>query len=172
MAIGAAKRHEDPNQSTHTKPTTQQPKQNHLFDHLVGSWCKKTKTGGMGWILLDGAGSEVSRGHATERRITSALMAEALAIRSALNHALELGITDLQINSDALDLIRVISTQEQLKEIYEILFDIHALASMFSSISFSYIPRSENKIADEIAKSANRLISIIGLVFENEIVTG
>ncbi|CAA7028359.1 unnamed protein product [Microthlaspi erraticum] len=87
-------------------------------------------------------------------------MIEALVIRSALNHALENGFSHLHLKSDAQDLIRALNTQEQLKEIYSLLFDIHALAFMFSSISFSYIPRSENAIADSIAKSVNcRLIS-------------
>uniref|UniRef100_A0A1J3DDY9 RNase H type-1 domain-containing protein n=1 Tax=Noccaea caerulescens TaxID=107243 RepID=A0A1J3DDY9_NOCCA len=80
-------------------------------------------------------------------------MTEALAIRSALNHALEEGFTSLHLKSDARDLIRALNSQEKIKEIYGLLFDIHALASMFSSIEFSFIPRSGN----------SQFLSIVGL---------
>ncbi|CAA7020130.1 unnamed protein product [Microthlaspi erraticum] len=136
------------------------PNQPHALTCFTdGAWNKETKIGGLGWILVDNEGSEVSRGQAAERNVSSPLMTEALAVRSALNHALEEGFTSLHLKSDALDLIRALNSHEQIKEIYGLLFDIHALASMFVSIDFSYIPRSNNNIADAIAKLAkSRLI--------------
>ncbi|CAA7019676.1 unnamed protein product [Microthlaspi erraticum] len=86
--------------------------------------------------------------------VTSLLMVEALSFRSALNHALEIGITTIHLKSDARDLVRAINMQEQIAEIYGILFDVKTLASMFSSISFSFISRSENDKADLLAKNA------------------
>ncbi|CAA7050210.1 unnamed protein product [Microthlaspi erraticum] len=145
--------------------------QNSIVCFTDGSWCKELKTGGMGWIFADTAGTELNHGQASERFVTSPLMAEALAIRSALNQALELGITNLHLKSDAQDLIRALNSQEQITEIFGILFDINTLASMFSSISFTFIPRSENMQADSIAKNAIRLISNLGLVPEIEFVT-
>ncbi|CAA7016425.1 unnamed protein product [Microthlaspi erraticum] len=76
-----------------------------------------------------------------------------MTIRSALNHALEIRFTCIHLKSNVQDLIGAISSQEQIKEVYGILFDIQALASMFSSIRFSFIPRLENSSADCLAKN-------------------
>ncbi|CAA7022556.1 unnamed protein product [Microthlaspi erraticum] len=95
----------------------------------------------MGWIFTDGIGTDLNHGQASEHFVTSPLMAEALSIRSALNHALELGITTIHLKSDARDLVRAINMQEQIAEIYGILFDVNTFASMFSFISFNFISR-------------------------------
>ncbi|CAA7021634.1 unnamed protein product [Microthlaspi erraticum] len=127
-----------------------------LEDKLV-----ETKICGTGWRFVDSTGRETKRGHSAEPHVSSLVIAEALALRSALNQALEDGIPNLLVLSDAQDLIRAINSQEQIKSIFGILFDIHALASLFDSISFSFIPRSENVIADSIAKLAkSRLIDL------------
>ncbi|CAA7044658.1 unnamed protein product [Microthlaspi erraticum] len=113
------------------------------------------------YCFVDSTGKETKRGHSAERHVSSPVIAEALALRSALNQALEDGIPNLLVLSDAHDLIRAINSQEQIKSIFGILFDIHALASLFDSISFSFILRSENVITDSIAKFAkSRLIDL------------
>ncbi|CAA7026173.1 unnamed protein product [Microthlaspi erraticum] len=123
-----------------------------------GAWCKDACIGGAGWIFIGNEGTELHRGQAAERFVSSPLMAEAMAIRSALNYALDHGIANLKLHSDAQDLIRVINTQEQSKEIYGLLFDIFTLASMFESISFHFIPRSKNLLADSLAKNAKEIL--------------
>ncbi|CAA7025058.1 unnamed protein product [Microthlaspi erraticum] len=90
----------------------------------------------------------------SSRTISSPLMAEAMAIRSVLNQALDHGITNIKLYSDAQDLIRVINSQEQVKEIYGLLFDIFTFVSMFTSISFHFVPRSKNFLGDSLAKIA------------------
>ncbi|KAG2251755.1 hypothetical protein Bca52824_081891 [Brassica carinata] len=75
--------------------------------------------------------------------ITSALMAEALSIRSALVHASEAGIFKICIKSDCQALIAL----------FGIIRDIETLFLRFSCISFSFIPRSVNCMADTLAKS-------------------
>ncbi|CAA7018490.1 unnamed protein product [Microthlaspi erraticum] len=99
-----------------------------------------------------------------DRFVSSPLMMEAIAIRSALHFALENGFSHIRLNSDAQDLIRALVSQEYIKEIYGLLFDIHALAFCFSSISFNFVPRSVNFLSDSIAKSAlSRLSSLLSL---------
>ncbi|CAA7020449.1 unnamed protein product [Microthlaspi erraticum] len=119
-----------------------------------GAWCKDTCIGGAGWIFFDKEGNEQHRDQSAERFVSSSLMAKAMAIRSALNQALDHGHTNLTLHSDAQDLIRVINSQEQSKEIYGLLFDIYTLASMFDSISFHFVARSKNLLADSLAKIA------------------
>ncbi|CAH2036094.1 unnamed protein product [Thlaspi arvense] len=62
--------------------------------------------------------------------------------------------TDLCIKSDAQTLIRAINSQEQIKEVYGLLFDINSLASLCNSITFTFVPRESNRVADCIAKKS------------------
>ncbi|CAA7057126.1 unnamed protein product [Microthlaspi erraticum] len=112
---------------------SKKPHQNYITCFTDGAWCRETSIGGSGWIFVEPSGIELKRGSTAERFVGSPLMAEALSIRSALNDALEEGFSNILINSDALDLIQAINLQEPIKEIFGILFDIHALASMFAS---------------------------------------
>ncbi|XP_024009950.1 uncharacterized protein LOC112085153 [Eutrema salsugineum] len=117
-----------------------------------GAWRADIKTAGIGWILFEEGGSEITKNRSTIPFVNSPLIAEALAIREALNHGLLLGLTSIKIKSDAQLLIRAINMHEQIKEIYGLLFDIHALASLYSSSSFYFILRSENSRADAFVK--------------------
>lgn len=54
--------------------------------------------------------------------------------------------------SQYLSLIRAINTKMQEKEINGIIKDIHQISSVFNSISFSFLPRSLNQEANELAK--------------------
>lgn len=124
-----------------------------------GAWNADSGIAGSGWIFIDKSDIELGSGQDGERFISSPIMAEALSIRSALNHALEKGFTNLLLKSDAQDLIRALTAQETIKEIYGLMFDINALASLFISISFVFIPRSQNSKADTLAKLAKRCYS-------------
>lgn len=79
-------------------------------------------------------------------------MAEALTIRADIIMAADLGIPNLKICSDSQTLIRAINSKSQIKEIYGIITDIQQISSAFNSLSFSFIPRSMNQEADELAK--------------------
>ncbi|CAH2051674.1 unnamed protein product [Thlaspi arvense] len=60
---------------------------------------------GLGWVFTNDAGRELHRGHKSSDCVGSVLIAEALAIRAALNCTLEMDLTDLSIKSDAQSLI-------------------------------------------------------------------
>ncbi|CAA7035952.1 unnamed protein product [Microthlaspi erraticum] len=155
LGINVIKKIYIPNSRTRDPPNT-------IDCFTDGSWTEEHRIGGLGWIFTRATGERLDQGQEAERFVSSPLMAEALAIRSALNHALEIGIACIHLKSDAQVLIRAISSQEQISEIYGILFDINALASMFTSISFSFISRSENSLADSLAKDAkSRLVALI-----------
>ncbi|KAL1214031.1 hypothetical protein V5N11_007392 [Cardamine amara subsp. amara] len=94
----------------------------------------------------------VTKHGAADQFVLSPLMAEALAIKAALSHALELGISSLCLRSDAQDLVRAISSREYIKELFGILFYIHSLASNFSSLAFVFVPRLSNVAVDDLAK--------------------
>ncbi|CAA7058694.1 unnamed protein product [Microthlaspi erraticum] len=149
-------------QQGNTQSGRRQNKPNTITCFSDGAWSADNWTGGMGWLFVDESGKTLTTGSSAEASIASPLVAEAISIRSALNHALDIGITDLHLKTDAQDLVRALTMQEQIKEIYGILFDIQTLAFLFESISFSFVPRSENTFADSIAKNAR--ISLANLI--------
>ncbi|CAA7019717.1 unnamed protein product [Microthlaspi erraticum] len=70
-----------------------------------GSWLPETTIAGTGWIFTTMDGTQIDAGSLAEPFASSPLMAEAIAIRSALIQALEKNFLHLQIKSDAHDLI-------------------------------------------------------------------
>ena len=85
---------------------------------------------------------------------SSALVAEALAIRSALLNALEVGFTRIWIKTDCQALVAFINSKNHPKDLYGISRDIEHLSLSFDCISFSYVSRNLNSKADSLAKSA------------------
>ncbi|KAL0844789.1 hypothetical protein Bca101_018035 [Brassica carinata] len=84
-------------------------------------------------------------------------MAEALAVRSALQEAVLLDITNIKIYSDNQTLIRVINNKQFDKEIYGVTQDIFNLSALFVHLSFFSISRAEIGNADLLAKTSLRI---------------
>ncbi|KAL0710239.1 hypothetical protein Bca4012_017217 [Brassica carinata] len=80
--------------------------------------------------------------------VSSPLIAEGLALRSAIIKCKNLGFQKLQCESDSSQLTLL------QKSIYGIVADIITLAMLFVCISFAWIPRGNNKVADSLAKQA------------------
>lgn len=93
------------------------------------------------------------------RSVASPLTAEALAMREALNQAISLGLHSLEAFTDNSTLVRAINGNAQYKEIIGIIADIRSISSGFASFSISYFPRSQNVIADGLAKQALQAFS-------------
>lgn len=117
------------------------------------AWLKDSGRGGLAWIFSNQDGSEVTRGSLFQDHISSACMAEALAIRQALLHAMELNITHIWLRSDSQVLIGAISSGRRPTELYGVLSDIVTISSnFFFSCVFSFISRGANGPADLHAK--------------------
>ncbi|CAN6820921.1 unnamed protein product [Brassica oleracea] len=86
------------------------------------------------------------------QNVFSPLVAEALAVREALQTASSLNVTHLRMFSDNQTLIRTITDKRFEKEIYGILNDIEAFFSLFVDLDFFYLLRVENGHADALAK--------------------
>ncbi|CAA7045267.1 unnamed protein product [Microthlaspi erraticum] len=125
-----------------------------ILCYTDGSWKSESEIAGAAWIFTTQDDTQIASGTTAEAFAPSPLTAEAIAIRSALIQALEMNFLHLQIKSDAQDLLRAITSREKIKEIHSLLSDITSLAQLFTSISFRFIPRSENSKADSLAKSA------------------
>ncbi|RIA05584.1 hypothetical protein BRARA_K00102 [Brassica rapa] len=90
----------------------------------------------------------------SRRLVSSALMAEAIAIRSAVMLAASSNLRSLQVFSDSQTLVSMVKAKESRPVLFGILFDIYHFSCLFDTISFSFIPRLQNFEADLVAKSA------------------
>ncbi|XP_018454072.1 uncharacterized protein LOC108825257 [Raphanus sativus] len=80
--------------------------------HTDVAWNKESREAGLAWIFTDGEGREISRGCLHQQHVSSSLVAEALAIREALGHAVALNINIIWIRSDCKGLIQSITTNQ------------------------------------------------------------
>ena len=81
-------------------------------------------------------------------------MAEALAVKAALTAATSSQVCSIRVYSDSKSLIKLLNSQDCDVSLKGVLHDINCLAHSFESISFCFIPRLANCVADSIAKTA------------------
>lgn len=112
------------------------------------------KTACLGWTFKNKKGTMSLNYTLIEEHVSSPLLVEALAVRAAFLDAHYHGWHNLCLKSDANELIKTLKTYEYNKETYRIMKDIKHLSSMFSFISFMYVSRSDNVLADVLAKNA------------------
>nr|VDD36601.1 unnamed protein product [Brassica oleracea] len=95
----------------------------------------------------------------SRRSVSSALMAEALAIRSAVMYAASSNVKTLLIRSDSLSLVKMLKERNSVPALFGILFDIYHFSSTFADVYFEYVPRLSNVLADYVVKSALLLLN-------------
>ena len=118
------------------------------------AWRKEDKKAGLGWTVRSVTSHELRQKKQVEH-VSSALMAEGLAIREALLCCRRQGLNSIHLKSDSSQLISAINRKEPLTKIHGILSDILNLCcSPLMLISFSWIPRDQNFVADSLSKEA------------------
>ncbi|XP_018464249.1 uncharacterized protein LOC108835502 [Raphanus sativus] len=144
----------DQEHRSHRRP--QQPPPSTITCNIDAAWDSSTRRAGLAWLIKDTASNIQESGSQTIDSVASPLVAEALALRLGLQTAASKGISEILFLSDCSTLIRAISSNSQIKEIFGILKDINQISSAFACSRFSHISRSQNRDADFIAKQALR----------------
>lgn len=117
------------------------------------AWRKEDKKAGLGWTVQ--TTSVCLQEKKAVQHVASPLMAEGLAIREALIFCRTRGIQSCRLESDCSQLIRALNRKEPISELHGVLSDIASLSSSPSlSVSFTWIPRNQNVVADYLAKTA------------------
>lgn len=74
------------------------------------AWRNESSEAGLAWIFDSPTALSVTNGCKFQHRVASVLMAEGLAVREALCHAINIGISKIWLRSDSLSLINAISS--------------------------------------------------------------
>ncbi|CAH9089593.1 unnamed protein product [Cuscuta epithymum] len=83
--------------------------------------------------------------------------AEALAIREALSWIKTAGWSNVDVESDALQLTRAIQSKGNESAFGIIVDDINEISASITGIEFSHVKRSANRAAHDLAKAAGSM---------------
>ncbi|KAF3510586.1 hypothetical protein F2Q69_00005552 [Brassica cretica] len=115
------------------------------------AWSVTNKCADLGWVMLTQA--QILRGHKGASFVSSALTAEALALREAVKFGHDMNLKRVRFESDSAHLIKAINKREPDMELYGILEDILHLSNEFDVVVFGWISRESNGVADLLAKN-------------------
>ncbi|XP_010436406.1 PREDICTED: uncharacterized protein LOC104720143 [Camelina sativa] len=130
-----------------------QQNENLITCFVDASWISEPKAG-LRWVFTDQHEQILQQGSDLATHVSSPLMAEALATLTAVEVAIASGFTHLSIASDSQTLVKALNLKLHSKDLHGILHDILDLSNRFSSCNFRFIPRTQNQIANELAKRA------------------
>ncbi|MGI5854046.1 MAG: ribonuclease HI family protein [Bacillota bacterium] len=110
---------------------------------------------GIGLVFFGSDGQEIKRIHRFLGTTTNNV-AEYTALLTALEQALTMNVGQLNVFSDSELMVRQMNGEykvrdEKLIPLYQ---QARQLASKFSKVTYTHIPRSRNKIADQLANQA------------------
>ncbi|XP_056852939.1 uncharacterized protein LOC130502211 [Raphanus sativus] len=148
---GVTTKQQTPNQSTRSATPLQL---SGTICHVDAAWKQETKTCGIGGVFTGAYIPSPPIISYSRRFISSALIAEALAVRSAVMMAASSNIQSLTVLSDSQVLILLLKAKDSRPALHGIMSDIYHLSRLFKTLSFYFIPRLENREADHVAKLA------------------
>ncbi|KAG7594035.1 Reverse transcriptase domain [Arabidopsis thaliana x Arabidopsis arenosa] len=135
-----------------------------LYCYADGSWIDSNSKAGIGWALYTSQGRCVLYGSASTNPTSSALEAEAVALREAILQLKKLNYQQVTFCGDSLTLYRYLEhavfqhhPEPGNHEIQNYIEDILALAK--GRYCFKFVGREENVMADNLAKQARQKLS-------------
>lgn len=130
------------------------------FCFTDGAWDPSSGNSGQGWRFTTSSSVELKHQSSNRRHVAAPIVAEALAVKAALLDAVANDFLQLNVFSDSKSLINLLNSSASTVLLHSVLFDIRVLCGRFESISFSFVPRLGNVVADSLAKSAlKRLVT-------------
>ncbi|XP_048605017.1 uncharacterized protein LOC125582384 [Brassica napus] len=121
-----------------------------------GSWTSTSQFSGMGWVWKDIRGNVQLMGTRNLRRRETPLHSESEALRWAMESIIQHS-TCQRFGTDCKDLIAMIEQPQAWPNFSTELEIIQTLRLCFSDFKISYLPRTQNAIADSLARNARKL---------------
>lgn len=118
------------------------------------AWKKEQSTAGLAWSFSRNQNERFVSHSTPYAFVISSLVAEGLAIRSAMEHAISLEMKNLVFESDSLQLVTAITEGSSYSDLYGIISHISLLSLFFNSVSFRFCSREKLSLEDDLAKQA------------------
>lgn len=148
-------RNENQNLSALTSKVWRPPPKGMLKLNSDASFSKIRNTAHAGMIFRNDEGL-IFTGLTKVFPATSPLIVEALSLREALLFAESLGISNLIVESDYLELVKACREEIKRGEIFGLVKDILNIKNRFQQLGFTWTYREGNQIAHIIAKLASQ----------------
>ncbi|KAK9290687.1 hypothetical protein L1049_008861 [Liquidambar formosana] len=124
------------------------PRHGCLKINFDGAWLKEDNRGGMGVVLRDVDGVILGARAINVRNAASAEIMELMAARDGLRLALSQGCEKVELEGNALHVIRLLQGKRKVGVWTEILVkNIASVSSKFSDCSLCYSKKSSNELA-------------------------
>ncbi|KAG7543566.1 Endonuclease/exonuclease/phosphatase [Arabidopsis thaliana x Arabidopsis arenosa] len=117
------------------------------------AWNQGAGVAGLGYVFAFSDQTIPQRHAAICAYVSSPLMAECLAIRSALFTALDFGIQFLSLQTDCQVLAKAISAKNLLLEVHGVFSDIFICIAQFKGFICKFVSRAANVEVDALAKA-------------------
>lgn len=130
-----------------------QPAAEVLKINVDGAFKHQLLLGGWGYVIRDVGAHVIQAGAGSSSRMQDAFHAEVMAGVKGLQAAANLGMANIQLESDSLTLIQALREENfRYAPLGGLLLEAkNIITSSFVSCQFSYCPRECNKVADAIA---------------------
>lgn len=116
------------------------------------AWTPGGSRAGLGWVTFSTEGLVPASKRVSF--VSSALMAEGLALLEAIRTGKRAELLSVVFESDSAQLVNALKSGSCLPALYGVLTDIVSLLPSFVSVDFVWISREKNALADRLAKSA------------------
>lgn len=132
------------------------PQQNRPSSDVIcksdAAWKKEVQAAGLAWSFYSNQLERISSHNQPLAFVISSLLAEGLAIRSAMEHATDLRMRHMVFETDSLQLVAAIADGSNFSDLHGVLSDIYLLSISFDSVSFRFCRRESLCFEDSIAK--------------------
>ena len=124
-----------------------------LVCKVDAAWDTSSRMSGIGGVFSGSNVASITNISESHGYVSSALMAEAIAVHRAVALAVNSNVRSLAVLYDSLSLIKLLKKGGYQPELFGIMFDIYHFMSFFDVISFDFISRNFNSEADSVEKS-------------------
>nr|GMD52496.1 uncharacterized protein LOC109191080 [Ipomoea batatas] len=109
---------------------------------------------GYGWVLRDDTGQFVAAACIPGRGLFSPKEAEAMAIREALSWTKRHGVSKIQVESDALQIVQSLKLSSYDSSFDLVILDIKDMLRSLHHVDISHVSRTANSVAHSLAREA------------------
>nr|GMD23989.1 uncharacterized protein LOC109191080 [Ipomoea batatas] len=109
---------------------------------------------GFSWVLRDEYGLFVAAGSIPGNGVFTPREAEAMAVREALSWIKDHGYSQVEVETDALQIIQSLKQSVDDSSFDLILLDVKDLLLSFTDVAISHVSRTANRVAHSLAREA------------------